>query len=146
MATVYYNSGPATRDYGIPKMNEIERFIAFIFITGLGFLSILWMQLRYVYHRDIDPRPSMVGLIVMHGFQAIMLISLGLFTGVNRIVKQIDLTEALPVFAILYFIANLVAYVLKIRDYDSIIDARFNVNEYHRKRKEQTENDISKIT
>lgn len=75
-----------------------------------------------------------------------MLISLGLFTGDNRIIKQIDLSEALPVFAILYFISNLAAYVLKINEYNSIIDARFNVNEYHRQRKENTTDEISKIT
>lgn len=146
MVTSHSDRGPATRGYKSTKMTNNERLIFFIFVSGLGFLSLLWLQLRYVYYRDIDNRKSMYAQMIMHGFQGAMLIVLGLFTGQNRIIKQIDLSDILPVLAIVYFITNMIAYIFKVKEYNAIIDARHEVNQYHRQRKETTDNDISKIT
>ncbi len=109
-------------------MTPNQRLIAIGFITALGFQSLLWLQLRFIFHRDIEPSRSMRAQMFMHGFQAAMLLLIGLFSGDDPIIHWPPKTiRLLPVVAGAYFVVNVISYYFKVKEYNGIIDSRNRV-------------------
>lgn len=102
----------------------VVKLIGVASITGLAFIAILWMRLRWLMYRDVEPEISTKAQIIAHSLQATTLLSIAFLFGEPPMIDIPVLRAIVPIFWFGYLVTFFVAYILKTQQYRRIVKSR----------------------